>query len=110
MDQHQQVFEEPERYGTDDPDRLQRISERAFARFEARGGEHGHDLEDWLAAEQDETAETAARRSADDADEGLRGDGQVGGPHGQVRQESIRKGRESDARTTTRYAQERPVR
>lgn len=110
MDQHQQALEKPERYGTHDPDRLQRINERAFARFEARGGEHGHDLDDWLAAEREETVETTARRSADDADEGLRGDGQVGGPHGQLRQEGIGKGRESDARTTPRYAQERPVR
>ena len=27
------------------------IAERAFVRFCARGGEHGHDVEDWLAAE-----------------------------------------------------------
>jgi predicted P-loop ATPase len=58
MDQHTQAFEEPEPYRAHDADRLQRISERAFAHFEARGGEHGHDIEDWLAAEQEETAET----------------------------------------------------
>jgi hypothetical protein len=110
MDQHTQAFEEPEQYGAHDTDRLQRISDRAFAHFEARGGEHGHDIEDWLAAEQEETAEATARRSADDAEEGLRGDGQVGGPNGQVRQEGIRKGREGDARASSRNAQERPVR
>lgn len=27
------------------------VAERAFARFCARGHEHGHDVEDWLAAE-----------------------------------------------------------
>ena len=27
------------------------VAERAFVRFCARGGEHGHDVEDWLAAE-----------------------------------------------------------
>ena len=28
-----------------------RIAARAYERFVARGGEHGHDVEDWLAAE-----------------------------------------------------------
>ena len=28
-----------------------RIAARAYERFLARGGEHGHDVEDWLAAE-----------------------------------------------------------
>jgi hypothetical protein len=27
------------------------VARRAYARFAARGYEHGHDLEDWLAAE-----------------------------------------------------------
>src|SRR5262250_418322 len=27
------------------------IAERAYALFDGRGGEHGHDLEDWLRAE-----------------------------------------------------------
>ena len=35
-------------------DREQRIRNRAFERFEQRGGEDGHDMEDWLAAEQEE--------------------------------------------------------
>jgi hypothetical protein len=30
----------------------QRIAERAYERFQARGRIHGHDLEDWLAAER----------------------------------------------------------
>ena len=29
----------------------ERIALRAYERFLARGGEHGHDVEDWLAAE-----------------------------------------------------------
>jgi hypothetical protein len=29
------------------------ISRRAYARFEARGREDGHDLDDWLEAERD---------------------------------------------------------
>jgi large subunit ribosomal protein L7/L12 len=29
----------------------ERIAARAYERFLERGGEHGHDLEDWLAAE-----------------------------------------------------------
>ena len=33
-----------------------RISQRAYELFLARGGEHGHDLEDWLEAERQVTA------------------------------------------------------
>jgi hypothetical protein len=29
------------------------IAAKAYERFVARGGEHGHDVEDWLAAEAD---------------------------------------------------------
>src|SRR5438132_14410781 len=32
-------------------DRDQLIAARAYEHFLARGGEHGHDVEDWLAAE-----------------------------------------------------------
>ena len=35
-------------------DREQRIRNRAFERYEQRGGEDGRDMEDWLAAEQEE--------------------------------------------------------
>lgn len=31
----------------------QQIAARAYERFLERGGEHGHDLEDWMAAEAD---------------------------------------------------------
>jgi hypothetical protein len=30
-----------------------RIARRAYERFEERGGEHGHDLEDWLESERE---------------------------------------------------------
>jgi hypothetical protein len=29
------------------------VAQRAYERFLQRGGTHGHDLEDWLAAEQE---------------------------------------------------------
>jgi hypothetical protein len=29
------------------------IARRAYERFETRGGEHGHDLEDWFEAERE---------------------------------------------------------
>ena len=32
------------------------IAQRAYQRFEYRGGEHGHDLEDWLEAERELTS------------------------------------------------------
>ncbi len=31
---------------------LERIAERAYELYEARGGEHGQDVDDWLQAEQ----------------------------------------------------------
>ena len=30
-----------------------RIAQRAYERFEQRGGEHGRDVEDWLEAERE---------------------------------------------------------
>jgi hypothetical protein len=33
--------------------RNERVSRRAYQRFEERGGEHGRDLEDWLEAERE---------------------------------------------------------
>ena len=38
-------------------DRLERIARRAFEIYEARGGAHGQDLDDWLQAEQQIDAE-----------------------------------------------------
>lgn len=37
-----------------DDTRTQRVTQRAFARFEARGCLHGSDVEDWLEAEREE--------------------------------------------------------
>jgi len=41
----------------------QSISELAYNKFLERGGEHGHDLEDWLAAEREINAKkTTAKK------------------------------------------------
>jgi Protein of unknown function (DUF2934) len=39
------------------------IGHRAYGLFQARGGQHGHDVEDWLQAEADllSSPQTAAR-------------------------------------------------
>ncbi len=44
---------------TDEPESLAQIRLRAFELYEARGREGGHELEDWLRAEEEltETAE-----------------------------------------------------
>ncbi len=47
-------------------DRLPRISARAFELYEARGGEHGLDLDDWLRAEQEIDAEIGDPNRHDD--------------------------------------------
>lgn len=44
--------------------RLDRIARRAHEIYEARGGEHGKDLQDWLQAEREIDAEI--ERQADD--------------------------------------------
>ncbi len=38
------------------------IAQRAYEIFEARGGEPGHDLDDWLQAESELLRENAVRR------------------------------------------------
>jgi hypothetical protein len=35
------------------PDAAQNVAEKAYERFLSRGGEHGYDVEDWLAAESE---------------------------------------------------------
>lgn len=42
----------------------QQIEERAYAKFCERGGTPGHDVEDWLAAEQEILAGTNATATA----------------------------------------------
>jgi hypothetical protein len=39
-----------------DPATPDQIAGRAYELFEARGGQHGHDLEDWLTAERELTS------------------------------------------------------
>lgn len=41
---------------------LDAIADRAFHYYAARGGEHGHDLEDWLRAERELTTAAAPAR------------------------------------------------
>jgi hypothetical protein len=43
-------------------DDLAAIAERAYQKFVARGFAHGHDREDWTAAEAELAAERATRR------------------------------------------------
>jgi hypothetical protein len=45
---------------------MDRIARRAHEIYEARGGEHGKALDDWLQAEREIDAEPDAARSADD--------------------------------------------
>ena len=47
------------------PSRLDRIAKRARELYEARGGQHGHDVDDWLQAEReiDLEAEQPTERS-----------------------------------------------
>ena len=42
----------------------ERIAQRAYQRFQERGGEHGHDQADWFAAEQE--LQGRGGRSADE--------------------------------------------
>jgi Protein of unknown function (DUF2934) len=92
----------PESSSPDASDRERRISDRAFQRYQARGGEDGHDMEDWLEAEREE--ELAAQTFAP---EGLR---QSGDGDGQVRQDRNAENREGHARTTPRYSEGRQLR
>jgi hypothetical protein len=41
----------PSRISADASDLVARIAARAYERYAGRGFEHGHDVEDWLAAE-----------------------------------------------------------
>lgn len=36
------------------------VAERAYLKFLDRGGEHGHDMEDWLAAENEDKSEKSS--------------------------------------------------
>jgi hypothetical protein len=41
------------------------IRQRAYQRFEQRGWQHGHDLEDWIQAEAEIMGKTRASASGD---------------------------------------------
>jgi DUF2934 family protein len=43
----------------------ERVAQRAFQLYEGRGREDGHDVEDWLQAEQEVIRHLAAERGAD---------------------------------------------
>jgi hypothetical protein len=45
--------------------RMNRIARRAHEIYEARGGEHGKAMEDWLRAEREVDAEIEASRKAE---------------------------------------------
>ena len=47
----------PNRSGQPQPSRLNRIARRAHELYEARGGQDGRDLDDWLQAEREVDAE-----------------------------------------------------
>jgi hypothetical protein len=40
------------------------VARRAYRRFEARGFEHGHDMDDWLEAEREEREERSRTAGA----------------------------------------------
>ena len=48
-----QAEEQPRNSPDDAADRVESIARRAYERFQMRGGEHGRDEDDWLAAEQE---------------------------------------------------------
>jgi hypothetical protein len=47
------VLEQPTNAPDHGPDRAESIARRAYERFQMRGGEHGRDQDDWLAAEEE---------------------------------------------------------
>ena len=40
------------------------VAERAYLKYLNRGGAHGHDMEDWLAAEQEAAADAPKKAKA----------------------------------------------
>ena len=46
------------------PEQLEQIRARAYELFEQRGGEPGHDMEDWLQAEAEVTQQRAKTKAA----------------------------------------------
>ena len=50
--------------GMTDEELRRKIAERAYFYFLERGGEHGHDIEDWLRAEREVLTELNQTRNA----------------------------------------------
>lgn len=90
-----------------DDSRHQRITQRAFARFEARGGLHGYDVEDWLEAEREADAEMARENLVATPPPGLAPRVSSGNPQ---RDEESRREAERVARNLNRDAQRQLVR
>ena len=57
---HRERHEAASHINVDPATQRQQIEERAYAKFCERGGTLGHDVEDWLAAEQEILAGTKA--------------------------------------------------
>ena len=60
MSQLQEVKHPSEKTGSEET----KIRARAYELFQERGGEHGHDAEDWLRAEQEVRGERTHRKAA----------------------------------------------
>lgn len=98
----------PELSASED-DRAKRVRDRAYELFEARGGEHGYDLEDWLAAERDVPLVSHGEALIPDAQRPAASH-QTGGSNGQIREDRSEEGRASAPRTQTRNTEERVIR
>ena len=59
----------PARISVEDkrPGRGEQVAARAYEKFLARGGDHGHDFEDWVAAEAELDAEEHSASGDDQA-------------------------------------------
>lgn len=66
MSQPQEIRRPAEKARSTDPDRsLQdEISVRAYELYQQRGGEEGHDIEDWLRAEEEVYLNRGKRKAA----------------------------------------------
>jgi hypothetical protein len=94
-----------------DESRTERIRQRAYELFQARGGDDGHDMDDWLTAEREEATATEPGEPVLESD-ALDSDAleTVGGGNGEIRKGGVGESRQSDARTPARHVEERPFR
>jgi hypothetical protein len=87
--------------------RHERVMQRAFARFEARGGQHGSDLEDWLEAEREEAEAERLQEASTTPPPGLAPQKPTGDA---ARDEERRRQAERAARALNRDAERQLVR